>query len=49
MFDDYIELNGLQEVADRLAFADDWAELYDENQLANNEVPVYSATYIEDM
>ena len=49
MFDDYVELKDLREVADLLAFAEDWPELYDENQLVNNEVPVYSATYVEDM
>ena len=49
MFHDYDELRGLLETADILAYADDWPELYDEKQLANNQVPVYSATYIEDM
>ncbi|KAI9846895.1 MAG: hypothetical protein M1837_003507 [Sclerophora amabilis] len=28
---------------------DDWPALYDESQLAKNEVPVYAATYIDDM
>ena len=49
MFKDYDELQGLLDTADRLANFQDWPELYDEAQLAKNEVPVYSATYIEDM
>ena len=49
MFNDYDELRSLLETADTLAYADDWPELYDEAQLAKNDVPVYSATYIEDM
>ena len=49
MFKDYDELRTLQETADHLATADDWSELYDEDRLRNNEVPVYSATYMEDM
>ncbi|KAM0801385.1 putative proline iminopeptidase [Usnea florida] len=49
MFKDFDELQGLLDTADRLAYAQDWPELYDEAQLAKNEVPVYSATYIEDM
>ena len=49
MFKDFDELRGLLDTADRLAYAQDWSELYDEAQLAKNEVPVYSATYIEDM
>jgi len=49
MFQDYDELRGLLTTADLLANADDWPELYDEACLAKNEVPVYSATYMEDM
>ncbi len=49
MFKDYDELHTLQKTADLLATADDWPELYDEDRLRNNEVPVYSATYMEDM
>ena len=49
MFKDYDELCNLQETADLLAHAEDWPELYDEEQLAKNEVPIYSAVYIEDM
>jgi hypothetical protein len=32
-----------------LAAYDDWPDLYNEEQLAKNEVPVYAATYIDDM
>ena len=49
MFRDYDELRSLEETADILATTDHWPELYDEAQLASNEVPVYSATYVEDM
>lgn len=49
MFKDYDELRNLQEIADLLANAEDWSELYDEAQLAKNAVPIYSAIYVEDM
>lgn len=49
MFESYDELGELKEVADRLASADDWPDLYDEVQLAKNEVPVYAATFLDDM
>ncbi|KAL2044873.1 hypothetical protein N7G274_002648 [Stereocaulon virgatum] len=49
MFNDYDELTHLKETAEILETTDDWPELYDEAQLARNEVPVYSATYVEDM
>ncbi len=49
MFNDYDELRPLLETADMLATKEDWPDLYDEAQLAKKEVPVYSATYIEDM
>ncbi|ODM15078.1 hypothetical protein SI65_09574 [Aspergillus cristatus] len=49
MFESYTELNQLREVADILASTDDWPALYDYNQLANNEVPVYAASYVDDM
>ena len=49
MFDSYSELKQLHEVADILANTSDWPALYDEAQLAQNEVPVYAATYIDDM
>ncbi|OGM50392.1 proline iminopeptidase [Aspergillus bombycis] len=49
MFDSYDELNQIKEAADILATTKDWPALYDETQLAKNEVPVYAATYIDDM
>lgn len=49
MFKDFDELHGLLDTADHLANAQDWPELYDEAKLAKNEVPVYSATFVEDM
>jgi hypothetical protein len=49
MFDSYDELKDLKEVADILATTEDWPNLYDNAQLAQNEVPVYAATYVEDM
>lgn len=49
MFQHYPELQPLQEVAEILASISDWPSLYDETQLAQNDVPVYSASYTEDM
>jgi hypothetical protein len=49
MLDDYAQLNKVKEVGLRLAEIEDWPALYDEEQLAKNEVPVYAASYIHDM
>lgn len=49
MFESYNELQQLKEVAEILTTYDDWPALYDEEQLAKNEVPVYAATYVDDM
>ncbi|KAJ5773266.1 hypothetical protein N7457_008162 [Penicillium paradoxum] len=49
MFESYSELKQLKEVAEILATTDEWPALYDEAQLANNKVPVYAATYFDDM
>lgn len=49
MFESYTELKQIHEVAEILATRSDWPALYDETQLAKNEVPVYAATYIDDM
>ncbi|KAJ5991253.1 hypothetical protein N7499_011910 [Penicillium canescens] len=49
MFDSYTELEQVKEAAEILATTDDWPDLYDEAQLAKNQVPVYSTTYMEDM
>ena len=40
MFEDYSELRKLEDVANRIADDSDWSDLYDEKQLAKNEVPV---------
>lgn len=49
IFESSTELSQLKNVADILAAHVDWPELYNEEQLAKNEIPVYSATYIDDM
>ncbi|KAF1956482.1 alpha/beta-hydrolase [Byssothecium circinans] len=49
MFTAYPELAKLKAVGDALAHEPDWPRLYDEDQLARNEVPVYAAVYTEDM
>jgi pimeloyl-ACP methyl ester carboxylesterase len=49
MLDSYSELRKVKEVANILATDEDWPKLYDEEQLAKNEVPVYAAVYNEDM
>jgi hypothetical protein len=49
MFEDFSELRKLEDVANRVAKDDDWPDLYDEEQLALNEVPVYAASYVDDM
>ena len=49
MFEDYESLRATKEVAEILAQSSDWPELYDEEQLARNEVPVYSASYFDDL
>lgn len=48
-FESSTELKQIKEVAGIVAAYDDWPELYDKEQLAKNEVPVYSATYVDDM
>lgn len=48
-FENSPELAQLREVAELIATTDEWPDLYDKEQLARNEVPVYSATYIDDM
>jgi hypothetical protein len=49
MLDDYSELIKLKTVGNDLAAFADWPILYDEEQLAKNEVPVYAAVYVDDM
>jgi pimeloyl-ACP methyl ester carboxylesterase len=48
-FDTYPELIPLKSVANKLAAIDDWEPLYDQKQLAKNTVPVYAASYINDL
>lgn len=48
-FDTYPELIPLKGVANKLAAVDDWPHIYNKEQLAKNEVPVYAASYINDM
>ncbi|KAK0940378.1 hypothetical protein LTR29_008117 [Friedmanniomyces endolithicus] len=49
MFEDYSELRKVQDTANRIAADSDWPALWNEEQLARNEVPVYAASYVEDM
>ncbi|KAK0731600.1 Alpha/Beta hydrolase protein [Lasiosphaeris hirsuta] len=48
-FDTYPTLTELKPAAEILAAYDAWDSLYDEAQLARNEVPVYAASFIDDM
>jgi hypothetical protein len=48
MFDTYPELKKLKEVAQIIAHYRDWPDLYDEQQLRKNEVPIYAALFIDD-
>ena len=47
-FRSYAALEPLLETAEILARDEDWPELYDEQQLAANEVPVYATSYYDD-
>ena len=49
MFNDYPELQKMREAADILAKYAEWDDLYDEDRLRSNEVPVYAASFIKDM
>ena len=44
MFDDYANLRSLKNAANILAKYDGWGALYDEEQLARNEVKVTAAS-----
>ena len=48
MFEDYGALAPLREAAELLA-AREWPRLYDADVLADNEVPVAAAIYVDDM
>ena len=49
MFEDYSELRKVADVAQTVASSNDWSPLFDEQQLAKNKVPIYAASYTEDM
>ncbi|KAF3936369.1 hypothetical protein ABW19_dt0200029 [Dactylella cylindrospora] len=49
MLDDYTTLRSLKDVANILATWEWKGKLYDLDRLAENTVPVYSATYMDDM
>ncbi|GLS92074.1 alpha/beta hydrolase [Psychromonas marina] len=49
MFDQLATLKPLQEAANLLAEKQDWCDLYDPQVLANNQVPIACAVYVEDM
>ena len=49
MFEDYVRLRPLREVAALLAREECWPMLYDSAQLARNAVPAVAAIYAEDM
>lgn len=49
IFELFPELQKLKDVADIIAKYNGWPELYDEWQLARNEVPLYAATFVDDM
>jgi pimeloyl-ACP methyl ester carboxylesterase len=49
MLDCYPELKKLKTVGEMLAQEKDWPKVYDWEQLAKNEVPVYSAVFYDDI
>lgn len=49
LFDIFPELEKLAPVADILAKYSGWPELYDPFVLARNEVPLYAASFVDDM
>ena len=49
MFEDYVRLQPLRDVAELLAREERWPMLYDAAQLARNTVPGVAAIYAEDM
>ncbi|MCJ1384767.1 hypothetical protein MMC17_007885 [Xylographa soralifera] len=49
MFNDFAELRPLYETMDIIQHISDWPDLYDEAQLAKNEVPAYAAVYLNDL
>jgi len=49
LFDIFPELEKLAQVADIISSFSGWSDLYDEWQLARNEVPLYAASFVDDM
>jgi proline iminopeptidase len=49
MFEQVAALRPFREAAEALAARTDWADLYDLDRLAANDVPVEAAVYFEDM
>ncbi|KAJ5032733.1 uncharacterized protein L3040_009327 [Drepanopeziza brunnea f. sp. 'multigermtubi'] len=49
LFEIFPELEKLAPVAHLIAKCADWPPLYDQWQLARNDVPLYAATYVDDM
>lgn len=49
MFEEIRALRGFRPAVEELARKSDWSPLYDERQLAANEVPVAAAVYFDDM
>lgn len=49
MFEDYGELKRVAKAANLVQSISHWLPLYDEAQLAKNNVPVYAAVYMNDM
>ncbi|CAD6504301.1 BgTH12-06033 [Blumeria graminis f. sp. triticale] len=49
LFDISPDLKMISDLAEKIASYSDWPELYDKFQLSRNEVPIYAATFIDDM
>ena len=49
MFEDYDSLRAMKDTIEILATDSDWPDIYDEVQLAKNEVPVYATPYYDDL
>jgi hypothetical protein len=48
-FTDHAQLRKIESLAHALASDPHWPDLYDADALAKNTVPVYAATYMQDM
>ncbi|KAK4459200.1 Alpha/Beta hydrolase protein [Cladorrhinum samala] len=48
-YSSYPELEHIKDAAQILAQKSDWPELYDEDQLRRNEVPVFAVSFVDDM